>query len=62
MVLEMTFFAVGGLLAGAAADRATGLGPLFLVLLTLLGFGIGILRILRVLNKNDHEQPPQTPG
>jgi len=61
MVLEMAFLAVGGLLAGAWLDGISGAGPLFLVLLTLAGFVLGILRILRVLKNGDHDSSPKDP-
>jgi F0F1-type ATP synthase assembly protein I len=58
LVFELSALAIGGLLLGNWLDERLGCAPLLLTLLPFLGLLIGLLRILRVLQRfeRDREQ------
>jgi len=59
MVTEMAVTVILGLVAGGWADRKFNTSPLFLFLLTLLAFIVGMVRMVRALNEPG---PPDDPS
>lgn len=61
MVTEMAVLALLGILAGAWLDRTLQTSPLFLLLLSLLAFAAGMVRLLRAVNASSQRNDPDAP-
>jgi len=61
MVVELTTGMAIGVILGLALDSWTGLAPLFVVVLTLLGFAAGVRVMIQTANYHQKRLESQTP-